>query len=180
MSVILDAATKVLAEQPEASVEDIARAAGVSRQTVYAHFASRQALLNAVVERVSAEVTKAFAAADLDQAPPATALIRLLDVGWEVSERYPFLWHLPAVNPDDDLARHGPILEFIEAVIRRGQASGDFDPRPSPQWLIVALMALGRAAEDQVKAGQMTVEEATAEVHRSILRLFGMPGALPQ
>jgi len=179
VTAILDAATKVLAEQPEASVEDIARAAGVSRQTVYAHFASRQALLNAVVERVSAEVTTAFEAAELEQAPPAAALIRLFDVGWEVSERYPFLWHLPAVSPDDDLARHGPILEFIEALIRRGQASGDFDPRPSPQWLIVALMALGRAAEDQVKAGQMTIEEATRDVHHSVLRLFGVPDPPP-
>jgi AcrR family transcriptional regulator len=32
----------VLSAQPEASVEDIARAAGVSRQTVYAHFPSRE------------------------------------------------------------------------------------------------------------------------------------------
>lgn len=175
VTAILDAAVKVLSEQPEASVEDIARAAGLSRQTVYAHFASRQALLNAVIEQVSAEVTTAFEAAELDQAPPATALIRLLDLGWEVSGRYPFLWHLPAVSPDDDVARHGPILVFIEALIRRGQASGDFDPGPSPQWLIAALMALGRAAEDQVKAGRMTIEEATRDVHHSVLRLFGVP-----
>jgi len=103
----------------------------------------------------------------------------LFDVGWGVSERYPFLWHLPAVSSDDDLARHGPILEFIEALIRRGQASGDFDPSPSPQWLIVALMALGRAAEGQVKAGQMTIEEATRDVHHSVLRLFGVPDPPP-
>jgi hypothetical protein len=111
--------------------------------------------------------------------PPAVALIRLLDVGWEVSQRYPFIWHLPPVSMDDDLTRHGPVMEFIEAIIRRGQASGDFDPTPSPQWLIVALVALGRAAEDQVKAGRMTIEEATRGVQHSVLRLFGLPDPPP-
>jgi AcrR family transcriptional regulator len=175
VAAILDAAAKVLAEQPEASVEDIARAAGVSRQTVYAHYPSRQALLNAAFERVRAQATTDFEAAGLDQMPPAAALIRLLDVGWKVSERYPFVWNLPPVSLDDDLTRHGPVMEFIEAIIRRGQASGDFDPQPSPQWLIVALVALGRAAEDQVKEGRMTIEEATRDVQHSVLRLFGLP-----
>lgn len=179
VAAILDAAARVLAEQPEASVEDIARAAGVSRQTVYAHYPSRQALLDAAFERARAEVTTAFESAGLDQMPPAAALIRLLDVGWKVSERYPFIWNLPPVSLDDDLARHGPVMEFIEAIIRRGQASGDFDPQPSPQWLIVALVALGRAAEEQVKAGLMTTEEATRDVQHSVLRLFGLPDPPP-
>jgi hypothetical protein len=37
--------------------------------------------------------------AGLEEAPPAEALIRLLDAGWQVSARYPFLWHLPVVSP---------------------------------------------------------------------------------
>ena len=60
VTAILQAATKVLSAQPEASVEDIARAAGVSRQTVYAHFPSRETLLNAVIEQATAEVSAAF------------------------------------------------------------------------------------------------------------------------
>ena len=60
-------------------------------------------------------------------------------------------------------------------MIKRGQDSGDFDRRLSPAWLLTAGLALGRAAEDEVKAGRMTIDEATSAVHHSILRLFGLP-----
>jgi AcrR family transcriptional regulator len=69
-----------------------ARAAGVSRQTVYAHFPSRDALIDAVIELASAEFTSLLNGLDLDQAPLAQALTRLLDAGWQVAARYPFLW----------------------------------------------------------------------------------------
>jgi AcrR family transcriptional regulator len=174
VSAILRAATETLRARPEASVDDIARAAGVSRQTVYAHFPSREALLDAVVERATAEAMAAFDAAGLDDAPPRVALIRLLDAGWRVADRYPFLWYLPAVSPDEDAARHGPVLDRLTEVIRRGQESGDFDRAVPPAWLLTAGLALGRAAEEEVKAGRMTVEEAGRAVRHSFLRLFGL------
>ena len=171
---ILQAAIKTLNAQPDASVEEIARAAGLSRQTVYAHFPSREALLDAVVERATAEVTAALEAAGLDEAPPAEALIRLLDAGWAVSARYPFLWHLPPVSPDKDMDRHGPLVDRLYGIIRRGQESGDFERGLPPGWLLAAGLALGRAAEDEVQAGRMTIDDATCVVHRSFLRLFGL------
>ena len=70
VTAILQAATKVLTTQPEASVEDVARSAGVTRQTVYAHFASREALIDAVFEQAMAEATAAFEAAGVKDAPP--------------------------------------------------------------------------------------------------------------
>jgi AcrR family transcriptional regulator len=169
---ILDAAITVLAEQPEASIDDIAKAAGVSRQTVYAHYASREVLINAAIKRGSTEVKLAFEAAALDDLPPPEALVRLLDIVWETSARYPFVWHAPPVGAQDDLDRHQPMLGLVEALIRRGQATGDFDPRPSPTWLLAASLALTRAAEDEVKARRMTVEQATNQVSHSILRLI--------
>jgi hypothetical protein len=124
-------------------------------------------------------VTAAFEAAGLEEAPPAEALNRLLDAGWAVSTRYPFLWHLPAVSPDQDLDRHGPVVDRLDELIRRGQESGDFDRRLSPGWLVASALALGRAADDEVKAGRMTIEDATSAIHHSVLRLFGLPDPTP-
>ncbi|HEY5985230.1 MAG TPA: helix-turn-helix domain-containing protein, partial [Streptosporangiaceae bacterium] len=50
VAAVLDAAIRTLGERPGASMDEIARAAGVSRQTVYAHFPSRDTLIDAVIE----------------------------------------------------------------------------------------------------------------------------------
>jgi AcrR family transcriptional regulator len=172
VAAVLDAAIQVLARRPDASMDEIARAAGVSRQTVYSHFPSRDALIDAVTEQASAELTALFDGLDLDQAPPAQALTRLLDAGWQVAARYPFLWLQPAVDPEKDAERHAPVLDRMLDIVRRGQASGDFDTSVPAHWLLSASLALGRATEDEVKAGRMTIEQATRAMHQSVLRLL--------
>ena len=174
IAAILQAATETLNANPGASVEDIARAAGVSRQTVYAHFPTREALLDAVIEHATAEVTAAFDTAGLDDLPPAAALIRLLEAGWRVTARYPFVWHLPPVSANQDAHRHAPVLDRMLELIQRGQESGDLDATLPPGWLLTASLALGRAAEEEVKAGRMTIEDAIHAVHHSLLRLLGV------
>ena len=55
---ILDTAEKLLAERPlrRITVEDLARGAGISRPTFYFYFASKEAVLLALVDRVVAEM----------------------------------------------------------------------------------------------------------------------------
>jgi hypothetical protein len=119
-------------------------------------------------------VTAAFDAAGLDNLPPAAALVRLLDAGWQVTARYPFVWNLPAVDSEQDASRHAPVLDRMLELIQRGQEGGDLDATLPPSWLLTASLALGRAAEQEVKAGRMTIEEATRAVHHGFLRLLGV------
>jgi hypothetical protein len=119
-------------------------------------------------------VTAAFDAAGLDDLPPSAALVRLLEAGWQAAARYPLAWHLPAVGPEQDASRHAPVLGRLLELIERGKESGDLDHTLPAGWLLTACLALGRAAEEEVKAGRMSIDEATLALRHSFLRLLGL------
>ncbi len=169
---ILSAARSVLGARPDASVEEIATAAGVSRQTVYAHFPSREALIDALVQIAGDEALAAIDAARLDTIAPADALRQFLDVGWELIRRNPHLL-IPALrgNPPGSGEPHDAGTARLEQIIRRGQHSGDFDPTPPATWLAAAVIGLFRAASEQVAARRLTTRKASALVLDSALRL---------
>ena len=61
---ILDAALDALASDPDASMAEIARRARVVRATIYVHFPTRDALIDAVTHRAMHEVSAAIDAAE--------------------------------------------------------------------------------------------------------------------
>src|SRR3954452_13933676 len=75
---ILDAAVEALASDPDASMSAIARRAGVVRATIYVHFPTREALLEAVTHRAVAEVAHVIDAARPPDGAPAEALARVV------------------------------------------------------------------------------------------------------
>jgi AcrR family transcriptional regulator len=175
VAVIVDAAVVLLGRKPDAAMEDIAAAAGVTRQTVYAHFPSRRALIDAVIDRITAEVSAALDAIDATDASPTTALERWLTTSWELLERYPVLLTplVPEAPAEQDLARHAPIIGGLISIIRRGQRAGEFDRRLSPTWLVSATIALGHAAGQEVAAGRMSRRQAGITFRTSVLRVCG-------
>jgi AcrR family transcriptional regulator len=54
------ATTRELVGNPDASIDDIAHAANVVRRTVYSHFPTREALIDAIADQAVAEITKAY------------------------------------------------------------------------------------------------------------------------
>src|SRR5436190_340790 len=69
IAAILDAATTSLARDPDASINDIAQAAGVGRVTLYGHFESRAVLVAAVVERAMGSTDRDLASVDVTGEP---------------------------------------------------------------------------------------------------------------
>jgi AcrR family transcriptional regulator len=175
---ILSAARIVLGERPDASMEDIATTAGVTRQTVYAHFPSRDALIAALLHAAGTETDAAMDAAGLDTAPPAEALRQYLDIGWQLIRGYPFLLGSAlAQSPQPgDAAAHQAGTARLEQIIRRGQCMGDFDGTLPAAWLAVAVVGLVRTAAEQVAAGRLTASQAAPMVLDSALRLCGAVG----
>jgi AcrR family transcriptional regulator len=172
---IVGAARTVLGDRPDASMEDIAAAAGVARQTVYAHFPSRDALVAALIHAAGAEILAAIDATSLDTAPPADALRQFLDVCWEFLRRYPLLLDpaLTRIHQADGDAVHDAATARLEQLIRRGQRGGDFDRTLSAAWLAAAILGLVHTATEQVAAGSLSTSEAAAVGLESTLRLCG-------
>lgn len=175
---ILDAAATVLGDQPDAGLATVAQAAGISRKTLYMHFPSRDALINALIDRATTRVVTALDAADLDTGPADAALVRLLETGWASLDTDPFLLHLSAsaVSPEQDRDRHAPIMERLHRVIERGRRAGDIAADLTTEWILAAVLSLGHAAGEEVRAGRMTSAEAVDALRISIPRLV-RPGA---
>ena len=171
---ILNAARIVFGERLDAGMEEIATRADVTRQTVYAHFPSRDALLAAVIETAAAEYHAALDAGGLDTAPPAEALARFLDIGWRLIRRYPLLLNPTAtrIRPDSN-DPHDLVPPRLERLIRRGQRTGDFDPSLHAAWLVAAVIGLQHAAAAEVADGRLTADDAATLCRESALRLCG-------
>ena len=165
---ILDASTELIAEDPDASMERIAAAAGVSRATLYHHFATRDALVAALTERSAGEVKAALELAQPQLGSASEAMERVLTAAWPVVGRYR---GLVVINQRSDRAelraRLEPALAPVRAVIRRGQQSGEFDPDVPAEWLLGLLTDLIHAATRQVTSGTMTAEVAERTLLRS-------------
>ncbi|TCC31671.1 TetR/AcrR family transcriptional regulator [Kribbella speibonae] len=175
---ILAAAIVLLDEQPDASLERIAEAAHVTRQTVYAHFSSRDVLLNAALDEVTAETLEAIDALDLDQGPALGNVLRLIDLAWRTFERHPLLLHLPHTgthNPPQLGSRderHDPVADRLERLIRRGQRAGEITRDLPAHWLVTTLIALGHAAGESVATARLTTRTANKTLNKTITRLL--------
>jgi AcrR family transcriptional regulator len=170
---ILDAARTVLGERPDAGMEEIATAAGVTRQTVYAHFPSRDALTAALLQVAGAEIVAAIDATPLDTAAPAEALRQFCDICWQIVRRYPLLLD-PAftrIAQSEGDAAEDAATARLEQIIRRGQRTGDFDRMLPAAWLAAAVLGLVHTATQQVAAGRLTTDQAAAMLLTSTLKL---------
>ena len=168
---ILDAAVDALAGHPDASMAAIARRAGVVRATVYVHFPTREALLEAVTHRAIAEVAEVIEAAEPHRGDPAEALARIVEASWQRLGRY---HALVAINTqqhghDELRRRHSTVLETLEPLIERGQADGVFRADVPAGWHLSMLMALIHAASGELRAGRMSDDDAGAALVATVL-----------
>ncbi|HST15371.1 MAG TPA: TetR/AcrR family transcriptional regulator [Gaiellaceae bacterium] len=164
---ITDAALEALASDPDASMAEIARRAGVVRATIYMHFPTRESLLDAVMEKATAQVARAIREAEPEVGEPVEALQRVIRATWkELSQFHGVL----AINigrlPAKELRRrHLPMTTQFIPLLERGQADGAFRSDVSAEWLIAVIRAIVHLASTELQAGRLS----QADVERTML-----------
>jgi AcrR family transcriptional regulator len=156
---VLDAAVALLAERPQATMQEIADASGLGRTTVYRHFPRRQDLIDALFSDVLRE-----AARTIDDAlrAPGTPIELLCDLGPRIiaiGDRYRFLDAHPelrerALTAGDEVGN--PLATFLAEAQARGELRGDLPVA----WMLTTLRGLGVVAMYELTAGRLTLEEA--------------------
>ncbi|MFD8299252.1 TetR/AcrR family transcriptional regulator [Streptomyces bauhiniae] len=174
---ILDVALAELLRDPDASMDQIARAAGVVRRTVYGHFPSREALIGTLVDEAVQVLTDADLGARDDGAGPADAVARSVLAVWKIADRYRLLIALAqrTVTVQGIRDRLAPLREEKAQVLQRGLDEGVFSsPLPAAALAFVHEQLLF-AVMESVNEGLLPPEEAGHAAAVTALTAAGVP-----
>jgi AcrR family transcriptional regulator len=177
IEIIVEAAERCLARDPDASMSDIANEAGLGRITIYGHFKTRAELIEVVARRVLADANALLGGVDL-RGDPAQALARLVQASWEVTARSGSL----VVAAERALPIHvvrelhaGKLEERVRRFLARGQRERAFRSDLSTAWLVTLFHATLHAAASEVHAGKLDRNEAAETTTRTLLAAYQPP-----
>ncbi|GGX34760.1 TetR/AcrR family transcriptional regulator [Streptomyces lomondensis] len=176
---ILDVALAELLRDPDASMDQIARAAGVVRRTVYGHFPNREALISTLVDEAVAALSAAHAAGREGVEDPAESVARSVLAVWELADRYRLLIALAqrTVTMQGIRERLAPVRKESTRLLQRGLDEGVFSsPLPAPALAYVHEQTL-IAVMEAVNDGLLTAEEAGRCAAVTVLTTAGVPAS---
>jgi AcrR family transcriptional regulator len=177
VAAILDAAIQALASDPDSSMSEIARRAGVVRATIYVHFPTRTDLLDAVMEHAVAQVVEAMRGAEPQRGEPVEALERVLRATWRQLAQFHGLlaMNTARLSAEELHRRHVPMLDQIEPLIERGQKQGVFRSDLPVAWHLAVVRAIVHAASAAIQGGRIAESEAEAAMLTTAINAIATP-----
>ena len=171
VAAILDAALEALASDPDSSMSEIARRAGVVRATIYVHFPTRETLLDAVMEYAVGQVVEAMRGAEPQRGEPVEALERVLRATWRQLAQFHGLLALNTarLSAEELHRRHLPVLDQLEPLIGRGQKQGVFRSDLPVSWLLAVTRSIVHTASHEIRGGRIPESKAEAVMISTIL-----------
>ena len=178
MARILDAAAVCLCRSPTASVGEIAQAAGLGRVTVYGHFPSREALIEAALVRLLERGEAVLAGLDLT-GDPRQALGTLIESSWRlIADASAVLEAAQSALPPGRIRElHAKPARRVEELVRRGQAEEVFRTDLPPTWLVSVLYHVLKGAAADVGAGRLDPSDAPRFIVATVLAAYANPDA---
>ena len=168
---VLDAAVALLAQRPQATMQEVADASGLGRTTVYRHFPRRQDLIDALFAEVIREAAGTIEEALRSTNSPRELLCELGPRFIAIGDRYRFIDAHPdlrerALNPIDE------VTNPLETYLTQAQEHGELRDDLPVTWILTSLRGLGVVAMVEVNAGRMTVEQAGRYVGETCASAF--------
>ncbi|WP_010204734.1 TetR/AcrR family transcriptional regulator [Salinibacterium sp. PAMC 21357] len=168
---ILSAATAAIANDPQASINTIARNAGLSRRALYGHFADRNALVNEIVDAGAQRFNRI--ALSVTDADARVALARLTSLLWQEAAHVQVAASIAL--DDTHLASTGealgPLRAAVAAILQRGQDDGTLRTDVDVTTLARLVEEAARAAITRVDA---SLPEARSLAVRTTLSVAGL------
>jgi len=136
---ILESAATALADREQASMSDVAEAAGVARATLYRYYPTREALLEALGRRALDDAGARLEEAGLDRVPVAEGFARAVRALVSVGDYFVVLARERDAEQGEFDRR---VAAPLRALIKRGQSDGDLRDDVHAAWLMESLLAL--------------------------------------
>jgi AcrR family transcriptional regulator len=157
---IVSAARECLSRDPNASIDDIAKAAGVGRMTLYGHFRNRKELVDAAMADAVRAGEEVLSNVDLT-GPAQEVLTRVLESSWRlVAESTAILTAAQGTLPAGRIRElHAGPAQRVEELIRRGQDEGVFRTDMPITWLVNVVHYVLHGAAEENRAGRLDPEE---------------------
>ena len=168
---VLDAAVALLAQRPQATMQEVADACGLGRTTVYRHFPRRQDLIDALFQEVLREAGETVEEALRAPGSPRELLcdigVRIIAIG----DRYAFLDAHPDLR-ERALSENGPGADPLGTYLTAAQERGEIRQDLPVAWMLTTLRGLAIVAMVERQAGRMTVEQAGSYVGETVATAF--------
>lgn len=167
---ILDAASAVLAATPRATLEEIARAAGLSRATLHRAFSSREALLRAIALDALSSVEDGMRTVPLGRGDALEVLHEVIEVLVPRGAKFHFLASEGWLERDEEFAARIARLEgAVGDELDRAREEGLLDGGLPREWQLRAFFALVYAGWEAVGAEDLVPRDAVRAVFSSFL-----------